>query len=89
MGLECMGTSRWGLSHCLRSSWEMKPELRHWEPHQLGHESIGTNPNASGSHGRVLIRGGTLSECIRTSWVVRNGLEARAQARDDGDLDQV
>lgn len=91
MGLGCMGASSWGLSYCLRSSWEMKPELRHREPHQLGHKSIGTSPNASGSHeGYLLSRGGTLSECIRTNQLGgQNEAKARAQARDNGDLDQV
>lgn len=64
-GLRCAGTSSWDLSHCLRSSWEMRSELGHYEPQQLGHESIGINPRAGGSHGRVLSRGGILLECNR------------------------
>lgn len=64
-GLWYVGTSSWDLSHCLTSSREMRSELGHYEPQQLGHESIGINPRASGSHGRVLSRGGTLLECNR------------------------
>lgn len=90
-----VGTSSWGLGRCFRSSWEMRPELGHWEHQQLGHKNIGISAKASGSRARVLSRGSTLLESTILeapepgSWEVREGTEARAQARDDGDLNQV
>lgn len=36
-GLWYVGTSSWDLSHCLTSSREMRSELGHYEPQQLGH----------------------------------------------------
>lgn len=51
----------------------MRPELDHWEAQRLAHKSMGISPWASGSHGRLLSRGGMLLECIRAWQLEQQG----------------